>query len=332
MRLGSDENNYRRELESLYEARRNRFRILVCIDGSDEGYLGLKYAARMGGHREDCDIILLYVRPIDQGLHSGGLQVRVARENMLNWGLELPGIRRLRKGLELLVGDEELKADWQVETTNTMVEGDPLGDNKIEYRHPSGRTIVLKLKVAPDAASGILDQYELGPYNLIILGSAKRGRSRLRATLTPSVSEKVAYHAPCSVLLVRDLVAGNGHLVCVDGSDFSKAVVLQEAALASRFPDPKVSAISVAETDEGRPEAERIVKEVADLLMHELNFTLKGTYVRVGDPVEQIVDAGREYSVIVLGDSGKGTMNRILGGGVSTDVLRLAHNSVMIMR
>ena len=86
----------------------------------------------MGGHREDCDIVLLYVRPVDQGLHSGGLQVRVARENMLNWGLELPGIQRLKRGLEFLVGEEELKNDWIAKSTNTGVDGDPLGDNKIE--------------------------------------------------------------------------------------------------------------------------------------------------------------------------------------------------------
>ena len=330
--MSREEDRYRQELEDIYAARRERFRVLVCIDGSDESYLGLKYASRMGAHRADCDIILLYVRPIDQGLHSGGLQVRVARENMLSWGLELPGIRRLRKGLEVLVGEDELKEEWTAETTTTTVDGDPLGDNKIEYRHPSGRTIVLKLKVAPDAASGILDQYELGPYNLIIIGSGRRGRSRLRATLTPSVSEKVAYHAPCSVLLVRDLVAGQGHLICVDGSDFSKDVVMQEAMIAQRFPDPKLSAVCVAKDDEGVPEAERIVNEIRDMLKNELNFDLRETYVRVGDPVEQIVDAGKDYSVIVLGDSGKGTMSRILGGGVSTDVMRLAHNSVMIMR
>ncbi|MBT6094111.1 MAG: universal stress protein [Rhodospirillaceae bacterium] len=330
--MSTEEERYRQELEEIYEARSNRFRVLVCIDGSDEGYLGLKYADRMGGHREDCDIILLYVRPTDQGLHSGGLQVRVARENMLSWGLELPGIRRLKKGLELLVGAEELEKEWVSKTTSTGVEGDPLGDNKIEYRHASGRTIVLKLKVAPDAASGILDQYELGPYNMIIMGSAKQGRGRVRATLSPSVSEKVAYHAPCSVLLVRDLVAGQGHLVGVDGSDFSKEIARQEAILAARFPDPKLSAVCVAEDDEGVPQAESIVAEIAQLLKDELGFNLKGTYVRVGDPVEQIVEAGKDYSVIVLGDSGKGTMSRILGGGVSTDVMRLAHNSVLIMR
>ena len=330
--MGTDEEKYRQELKELSEARSNRFRVLVCIDGSDEGYLGLRYAERMGGHREDCDIILLYVRPTDQGLHSGGLQVRVARENMLSWGLELPGTQRLKKGLSILVGEEELENEWVSETTNTGVDGDPLGDNKIEYRHPSGRTIVLKLKVSTDAASGILDQYDLGPYNLIIMGSAKRGRSRMRATVSPSVSETVAYHAPCSVFLVRDLVAGHGHLIAVDGSEFSKEVARQEAIIAARFPDPKLSAVCVAADDESVVEAELLVKNLKDYLRDDFGFQLKATYVRVGDPVEQIVDAGKEYSVIVLGDSGKGTINRILGGGVSTDVMRLAHNSVMIIR
>ncbi|MCK5167121.1 MAG: universal stress protein, partial [Rhodospirillaceae bacterium] len=63
---------------SQSESDENRFRILVCIDGSDESYRGLSYAAKLGGGI-DADIVLLYVRPIDQGLRSGGLQVDVAR-------------------------------------------------------------------------------------------------------------------------------------------------------------------------------------------------------------------------------------------------------------
>ena len=109
--MGTEEERYRQKLEEISEARRNRFRILVCIDGSDESYLGLRYAERMGGHREDCDIVLLYVRPIDQGLHSGGLQLRVARENMLNWGLELPGIQR--------ISTPSLCAGWPSPTRDT---------------------------------------------------------------------------------------------------------------------------------------------------------------------------------------------------------------------
>ena len=156
----------------IAEIRKSRFRILVCVDGSEESYRGLRYAARLGAG-EDADIILLYVRPTDQGLRAGGLQVRVARENMLNWGLELPGITYLKKGRDMLIETEEQAALWDQQSAHTDVDGDPLGDNKIEYRNESGKSIVLKLKTASSVAGGILDQYDLGPYNLIILGSTE---------------------------------------------------------------------------------------------------------------------------------------------------------------
>ena len=59
----------------IAEIRKSRFRILVCVDGSEESYRGLRYAARLGAG-EDADIILLYVRPTDQGLRTGGLPAR----------------------------------------------------------------------------------------------------------------------------------------------------------------------------------------------------------------------------------------------------------------
>lgn len=328
--VSSDE--ARRDLEVQYEERLKRFRILVCIDGEDEGYRGLQYAARMGGGRDDCDIILLYVRPIDQGLATGGLQVRVARENMLRWGLELPGIRRLKKGLSMLVAVEEMEAEWATITSHTDIEGDPLGDNKIEYRHPSGRSIVLKLKVAPDVASGILDQYELGPYNVIIMGGHSTERSRLLAALAPRTAEKVALHAPCSVFVARDLVVGHGHLICVDGTPQSIEAAKQEAIIAARFPDPQVSAICVAPDEASTAEAKAIVDIVEKTLLDELNFQLRATYVGVGDPVDEIIAAGKDYSAIVLGGSAKSTLQRMITSSIPLDLVRKAPNSVMIIR
>jgi nucleotide-binding universal stress UspA family protein len=93
--------------KNFFEVRKKRYRVLVCIDGSDESYRGLSYAAQAAANKNS-DIVLLYVRPIDQGLRSGGLQVRVARENMLSWGLELPGIKYLKKGLEQLISSDAL--------------------------------------------------------------------------------------------------------------------------------------------------------------------------------------------------------------------------------
>ena len=99
----------------------SRFSILVCIDGSDECYQSLRYAAKMGGG-VDADIVLLYVRPTDQGLRSGGLEVRVARENMLKWGIELPGIQYLKKGLDMLKDMEVMSGDdWKEKVIHSDV-------------------------------------------------------------------------------------------------------------------------------------------------------------------------------------------------------------------
>ena len=62
-----------RELAAIREERRKKFRILVCLDGTEESYEGVKIAKEIGAS-DDCDIVLLYVRTVDQGLRSGGLQ------------------------------------------------------------------------------------------------------------------------------------------------------------------------------------------------------------------------------------------------------------------
>ena len=160
-------------LQNLRSQRRNRFRILACIDGTDESFITVRFGARFTV-QNNCDLIVLLVRPIDQGLHSGGLQVRLARQNMMDAGFELPGVRHLRRAIEILKEEGIDVAAWPQEAEHQDAWGDAAGDNKIEYKSPEGRSVVVKLKTAPDVANGILDQYELGPYNLIILGEPQR--------------------------------------------------------------------------------------------------------------------------------------------------------------
>ena len=318
------------DAKSLSEWRASRFRALVCIDGSEDSYLGLEYAAAVGGG-PDADIILVYVRPIDQGLRSGGLQVRVARENMLNWGLELPGIQYLKKGRDLLVEHGDMALSWDEKTTHTDVEGDPLGDNKIEYRNPDGKSIVLKLKTAPNIASGILDQYELGPYDLIILGATGNWRGWAKALWDPAVAEKVAVHAECSVLVTRHLESGHGHLICTDGSDRAADMVKKAAGLISRTPAKRVSVMSVALDHESKPEAEGYVEAAKQILEGE-GLKVLEAFVRVGEPISEILDAGEAYSIIVLGDSGKTGLKRFFMGSIAFKVMEHASKSVMVVR
>ena len=308
----------------------DRFRILVCLDGSDECYQSLRYAAKLG-NGVDADIVLLYVRPTDQGLRSGGLQVRVARENMLKWGIELPGIQYLKKGRDMLKELDIMSGDdWKEEVVHTDVDGDPLGDNKINYVNDKGKMVVLKLKVATDIATGILEQWELGEYDIIILGASSRWKGMARSFWDPAVAEKVAVHAPCSVLVARDLEIGHGHLICTDGSEESMDMVRRDAVLASRCDCP-ISLMSVALDVEDEPKAKANV-EKAESMLNDLGIEVVETLIRVGNPVEEIIELGPEYSLIVLSESSKSGLKRFFMGSVAFKVMENAHNSVLIAR
>lgn len=319
------------EQKKLHEARLNRFRILVCIDGSDESYNSLRYAAKMG-RGQDADILLLYIRPVDNEMHSDELQLSVERENMLKWGFEfeVPGIKYLKKGRDILIELGHMSKDWEETATHTDVKKDFMGDNKIEYRNESGKSIVLKLKTAPDIASGILDQYELGPYNLIILGASGRWRGLGKSFWDPAVAEKVAIHAPCSVLVAREIEIGHGHLICTDGSELSLEMVKKDAVMAARC-GCSISLMSVAMDDESEEDARKAV-DTAEKALKEMNIEVAEKIVRVGNPVEEIIEAGPDYSLIVVSGSAKSGLRRFFMGSVSFKVMEKAYNSVMIVR
>ncbi|MGI9407599.1 MAG: universal stress protein [Hyphomicrobiaceae bacterium] len=317
------------ELNTVRATRRRRFRILVCVNGTDPSYEGIDLAARIGKD-DNCDIILLYVRRIDQGLNSGGLQVRVARQNMLEWGLELPGIQYLGRGRDMLLERGFLGNEWDERIDHTDVFGDPLGDNKVEYRAASGKSIVLKLKTAPDVSSGVLDQYELGPYNLIIMGPPKRWRGELRSFMEPSSVQKVAMLAPGSVLTVRAPIAGNGYLLCTDGSDRSLEA-MKRAAVLAHFNGEPVNILSVVSVGS---ETEALRNKIGQF---KRNLTTNGILVNdvdvmVGEPVPAIIEAGKSSSVIVVSDSGKSKFRRFVVGSVAFDVMGAANRSVLNIR
>ena len=307
------------------------YRVLFCIDGSEESYQALEYSAKMV-HPLEADLVLLYIRPTDQGLRTGGLQISVARQNMLDWGLELPGIRYLKKGHDFLVEWGEMANDWDVHRAHVDVAGDPLGDNKIEYVTKSGREVVLKLKVSTSIAVGILEQTEIAHYDLIVLGASERWQaSGLNPFRDPAVAEKVAVHSHCSVLIARALKrSGHGHLVCADGSERALAVVRKEGALAKKCNFP-LSVICVAR-DEGELDASNETVKTAKNMLDDMGVEVENTYTPIGDPVTEIVETGKDYSLIALADTGKTGFKRFFMGSVAFQVMEHAKNSVLIVR
>lgn len=319
----------RKTLQNLRAQRRSRFRILACIDGTDEAFVTVRFAARFAC-TDDCDLIVLYVRPIDQGLNSGGLQVRLARQNMMDAGFELPGVSHLKRVLEILKEEGIDAAGWPKLTEHQDAWGDPAGDTKVEYRSPAGRSIVLKLKTAPDAASGILDQYELGPYNLMILGEPSRWRGEFNAFFDAGIVQSVTTMAPCSVLVARQSLARQGFFICTDGTSRSMQAVRRAAVLAHMTQEP-ITLFSAATTEQGKPAAEEAVAN-AKALLKAMKIEVAETRTAVGKPVEEIVERGSLYKVIVVTDEGRSRLQRLLKGSTATDVVRRARTSVLDVR
>lgn len=312
------------------EERHKRFRILVCINGTDPSYEGLKFAAEIG-RNNPCDIILLYVRRIDQGLNSGGLQVRIARQNLLDWGLELPGIEYLRRGYDMLFDLGYMTKEWRSKASHTDIFGDPLGDNKVEYRSGRRKRIILKLKTAPSVSSGILDQYELGPYNLIILGPPKHWRGGLKSFFEPSTVQKVAMLSPCSVLTVKNSIdSKKGFLICTDGTKHCTKSMKQAAVLANNL-NHSITVMSVTPEAEQLPVIKLRLKSAKQQLL-EMGIEDVKTISRKGEPVEEVLDVAKRYGIVVIADSGKSRMKRFLKGSIAFNIMGQAPVSVMNVR
>jgi nucleotide-binding universal stress UspA family protein len=316
-------------LQNLRAQRRSRFRVLACIDDTEESLVTVRFAARFAV-QDSCDLIVLFVRPIDSGLQSGGLQVRLARENMLEAGIDLPGVRYLKRALEVL-GQEGLDvAGWPREAERSEAWGDSVGDNKLEFRSPEGRSVVLKLKTAPDVANGILDQYELGPYNLIIMGEPSRWSGEIMAFFRSGIVQTVTTMAPCSVLVARDSLARKGFFICTDGSSRSMQAVRRAAVLAHVAGEP-VTLFSAADSEAGRPAAEEAVAN-ARALLKAMKIEVAETRVAVGRAAEEIVEIGSLYRVIVVTDEGRSRVQRLMRGSTATEVVRKARTSVLDVR
>jgi nucleotide-binding universal stress UspA family protein len=316
-------------LSNLRAQRRNRFRILACIDGTEESFVSVRTAVHLAAG-DETDIIVLYVRPIDQGLHSGGLQVRLARQNMMEAGFELPGVKYLKRAQEILAEEGLDVAGWPLVTENQDAWGDPAGDTKAEYRSPVGRSVVFKLKTAPDVAVGILDQYELGPYNLMILGEPSRWRSELKAFFDAGIVQTVSTMAPCSVLVARSSGDKQGFFICTDGSSRSMQTVRRSAVLAQAVNEP-ITLFSVAETESGLGAAEEAVAN-AKALLKAMKISVADTKVKVGNAAEEIVETGSLYKFIVVSDEGRSRLQRIFKKSVASEVVKKARTSVLDVR
>jgi len=308
--------------------RDDRLRILICIGGGPEAYTGIRYAARLG--RQSCaNVDLLYVRPMDSGLKSGGMEVRVARENILDWGLELPGMTQLKTARDILVELGEISPDSSNEWRHRELSGDPAGEYVIEYENPCGGTITLHLRMAEDVTSAVIDEADRFNADLIIVGASPEPATGIKKLITPKpLALKIASVSDHSIIVARSLDPGKGHLVCVQDTDQSRAMLPEAIRYAHACQCP-VSIMSVAPSEADAPSARKAVDEAVHAF-RDNGITPHETLVEIGDPVETIITIGYDFSLILVSESEKPWFAK--GFSVSHEVARKARNSVMIVK
>ena len=185
------------------------------------------------------------------------------------------------------------------------------------------------------------------PTSVIVLGS--RGHGRLAGALAGSVTQHVAYHAPCTVVVVREQSSPEETrvVVGVDGSEGAKPALEFAFAYAERTAAP-LTALHVLQTlSPGPPYASRYVgdryaRELgnAEPIIDKSLAEDAGRHPGV-DVIREIVagstsrvlcDASERAALLVVGSRGRGAFKSLLLGSVGQTVLHRARCPVVIAR
>ncbi|MGB7346946.1 MAG: universal stress protein [Pirellulaceae bacterium] len=216
-------------------------------------------------------------------------------------------------------------------------------DDYLSTLHPTG-----------NAAQVILDVAKRISADLIVLGAV--GHSMVSRMLLGSVSDRVATHAECSVLVVRPPI-GDQHknsrprkiVVAFDDSASARESV-NELMAFSWEPDTEVTVIGVTipesylfgdefpdaslrnlkeQTIELRKAGERVAKSLAVAIPHSSVKVL--TSGHAGESIVNFAEQN-ESDLIVIGDSGRSQLRDFFLGSTTKYVLRHAPCSVWISR
>ena len=185
-----------------------------------------------------------------------------------------------------------------------------------------------------DPAEAIIQEIERRKYDLVVLGN--RGESEAETFSLGSVADKVATHAPCSVLIVKKGTKISKILVAIDGSENAKKALNHAVQLASRIKanitllNVQRSTLYKLKPSVAKDVGERILSRASNEVK-EVKFDKK---LEFGNPAETVINVAEKgnYDLIIVGRRGLSTVKRFFLGSVSDDVSHHAKCSVLIIR
>lgn len=204
-----------------------------------------------------------------------------------------------------------------------------VGDVAVEQR--SGHVVDELLRAAASSSS-------------LVIGS--RGHGRVGEALMGSVSQHLARHATCPVVVVREARDSQSRriVVGIDGSQTSMAALeyacrraegTRETVLAIHawhVPVPSTDVWSSRPRSVDPTEHELLLAEsIAGVQEDHPDVRLEHEVVEVA-PSQCLVDASASASLVVVGSRGRGFFSGMLLGSVSQDVLHRAACPVAVVR
>lgn len=180
---------------------------------------------------------------------------------------------------------------------------------------------------------------------MLVVGS--RGHGLMLGSLSGSVSQHVARHATCPVVVVRPLRQADAEqiVVGIDGSDGAQEA-LRFACSRARDTGESVVAVcayrawslpgrvktSIHRTVGGAEEAERLLAETTSAVRADFD-EIDLTTIAVAAPADRLLlDLGAGSSLLVVGSRGRDSFTEMLLGSVAQQVIHRAECPVVVVR
>ena len=239
----------------------------------------------------------------------------------------------------------ELKAQYQLphsilhKIDDAYLEaGKKIIRNAEELFREAGVPVDARLVTHEDPAEYLLELIKDEKFNLVVIGN--RAETQSERYSLGSVTEKIARHADCPVLIVKQKPKIEKLLVAVDGSKYANKALEYAAQLAQHY-SANLALVHVEEDKLiriGGPQVVDCLGTVGECILKDAAKKVKGVafdkMLEYGSPAEVLIKVAKkaDVDIMVLGSRGLSSVRRYLLGSVSDDISLHSRSSVLIVR
>jgi nucleotide-binding universal stress UspA family protein len=197
-----------------------------------------------------------------------------------------------------------------------------------------GIEIDARLVTFEGCAETVLQLAKEGGYDLLVIGN--RAKTQAERFALGSVTEKVARHAECPVLIVKQKTKIAKMLAAIDGSEHADKALEYALQLAQKH-GSKITLVHVEDARLFRLEP-KAIEGVGERILSDAATKIKGVafdkLLEFGSPAENIIKVAKkeDHDLIIVGSRGLSSVKRFFLGSVSDDVSMHAQCSVLIVR